>query len=567
MAMLKGQLIDVIIPSYNGKHLLEKHLPSTIKNSLQVNKIIVVDDGSVDGTEKWLKDNYPDVVCLHQSKNQGFTTSVNTGVNFSKASFIVLLNNDVTPLEGYLDKTMEYFNDNNVFAVTFNEKNSSWPVVSWDGKLQFFRSEDKTVPRFSAWASGGSAIFNKKIWDKIGGFNEIYSPAYWEDIDIGYRAWKLGYRIIWDPYSKVLHEHEASYSKLDPRYINGVKQRNELLFNWINISDDDLKRKHLVWLFKHTFSHLGYTRIILSALARLLTLGKKIEFKTTDREVLSLINKPFGDNLDLSVIIVTYKSEGVIKSVLDSLKKTVGTYKFETIVVDNNSSDKSADIASKHSSKPLVIRNKENLGLSKAVNQGIKIARGKYILLLNPDTLPVGQSLKHLIDFAEDHPHLGAVAPRLLDFDGKTQPSCYKFPTIVNAIKQYFLSCKNCFNKYNPGNKTTKVDIAVMAALLIPSSVINRIGGLDERFFLYYEDIEYCRRLWLNHYPVYFYPKPKVKHIHGASGNFKSHLSSPLANSAKIYHGILGSFILNIILWIGQKWQKVKIKYFRKSWR
>jgi GT2 family glycosyltransferase len=96
-----------------------------------------------------------------------------------------------------------------------------------------------------------------------------------------------------------------------------------------------------------------------------------------------------------------------------------------------------------------------------------------------------------------------------------------------------------------------------MAALLVPKSVINQVGGLDERFFLYYEDIEFCRRLHQHNLPVYYLPKAKVKHIHGASGNFGSHLKSPLLKSAQTYYGPTYSAILNIVLWIGHKWQVI----------
>ncbi|HOX96113.1 MAG TPA: glycosyltransferase family 2 protein [Candidatus Woesebacteria bacterium] len=269
--------------------------------------------------------------------------------------------------------------------------------------------------------------------------------------------------------------------------------------------------------------------------------------------------------IDISIIVVGYKSEDTIVPFLDSIQKSRDGLNKEVIVVDNYPADRCVELARKHPLKPKVLVNTENVGLSKAVNWAIKESHGKYILQINPDTRIKGAALKLLFDFAEEHPVLGAVAPKLLYNDGKIQPSCYKFPTIGNALKYYFLGCKNCFNKYYPGNKTTKVDIAVMAAFLIPRTTINQVGGLDERFFLYYEDVEYCRRLHKYGLPVYYYPKAKVMHTHGASGSFSSHLSSPLAKSAKIYHGELGSTVLNTVLWAGQKWQKLlKLLHLRK---
>jgi len=264
--------------------------------------------------------------------------------------------------------------------------------------------------------------------------------------------------------------------------------------------------------------------------------------------------------IDVSIITVGYKSEDTIVPFLDSIKKVSDGLQKEVIVVDNYPADKGADLAEKHSLKPLVIRNTENVGFSKAINRGAKEAKGEYLLIINPDTRIVGKAIKYLLDFAKGHAKIGAVAPRLLNNDGKIQPSCFRFPTVLNAIKYYFFNQKECFNKYNPGNKPVAVDVAVMAAFLIPKSVFNHVGGLDERFFLYYEDVEYCRRLKRLGYPVYYFPKALVKHAHGASGSFKSHLSSPLAKSAQIYHGVLGSALLNFTLLLGQKWQKIKNK-------
>lgn len=260
---------------------------------------------------------------------------------------------------------------------------------------------------------------------------------------------------------------------------------------------------------------------------------------------------------DLSLIIVTYNSAAHIARLLTSIKKQSAGLTVETIVVDNASADRTVDQVLAHPQKPKLIQTRANLGFSKAVNQGIKASTADYIMLLNPDTVLVGKALKILLDYAQTHPGIGAVAPRLLDPAGKPQASAFRFPTVFNAIKTYFFGRKNAFGKYLPPNRTGRIDVAVMAALLIPKAVIDRIGGLDERFFLYYEDIEFCRRLKKHRLPLIYLPLAKVKHVHGASGNFKEHLQSPLAKSARLYHGPLTSFLLNTVLFFGQKYRKV----------
>ncbi|MEK7066493.1 MAG: glycosyltransferase family 2 protein, partial [Patescibacteria group bacterium] len=211
--------IDIVIPSYNAEWLLEKNLPVVIKTSPEVDKIIVVDDGGTDNAPKYMKKWAPQVICIRHEENIGFSKSVNEGVSHSKADFLVFINNDVYPQSGYIQSALKYFQDPKVFAVNFNEENSSWPQVSWhSGKFQFVRGEDKKHPHFSAWPSGGSCILRRSIWDKLGGFNEIYSPAYWEDIDIGWRAWRSGYKIIWAPEPKVVHHHESTFGLKNKQY-------------------------------------------------------------------------------------------------------------------------------------------------------------------------------------------------------------------------------------------------------------------------------------------------------------------------------------------------------------
>jgi len=285
-------LIDIIIPSFNGKYLLEKHLPEIIKNTDQLHKIIVVDNGSTDDTVTWLAQKYPEIEVVRNKTNLGFTKPVNQGVAVSKSEYLILMNNDVHPGKDYLKNIFKFFEDDKLFAVSFNENESSWPLVSWkDGKLQFSRGEDKDHPRYSAWASGGSAIFRRSIWDKVGGLNEMYAPFYWEDIGIGYRAWKMGYKIIWGNSSIVYHQHESTSKKLNPNYVSLIKQRNELLFTWANITDKNLRRSHFMFLLAHTLKHPGYLRVVIAAVARLHANKQSNFFIKSDNDILSLVNQ------------------------------------------------------------------------------------------------------------------------------------------------------------------------------------------------------------------------------------------------------------------------------------
>ena len=288
--------IDLVIPSYQARHLLEKHLPAIYKHSPNLNQVIIVEDGGSDDTPQFLEENYPDIKLLINKQNKGFSKSVNRAVSKSNADFIVLLNNDVEPYKDYLENAFKYFEDDKVFAVNFHEKQSSWPKVSWkNGKLQYTQGEDKKNPRLCAWPSGGSTVLRMSIWRELGGFNEIYSPGYWEDIDLGWRAWKAGYQTIWAPDAYVDHQHESSFKKLDQNYLNLIKQRNELFFHWQNITDRKLALDHFKFLISHTINHPGYSKVIFAAFKQYSKVARnrvknRRAAKLTDKQVLKLVN-------------------------------------------------------------------------------------------------------------------------------------------------------------------------------------------------------------------------------------------------------------------------------------
>lgn len=291
--MSKHSRVDVIIPSYNGKYLLEKNLPYVLKNTPNLGKLIIIDNGSDDDTASWLQEKYPEVVVIRNNSNLGYTKPVNQGVARSDSELFILMNNDVRPGKDYLNNSLSYFSDSELFAVSFNEEGASWPDMSWDGKIQYSNGKDRSRVILSPWASGGSAIFSRSIWDKLGGFDEIYSPFYWEDIDIGYRAWKTGYKIIWVPNSTVIHEHESTAKKLKPSYVSLIRQRNELLFNWLNITDKKFVLDHIGYLLKYTMGNPGYLKIVIYALWRYITHPHlKRSFVKTDIDVLNRISKP-----------------------------------------------------------------------------------------------------------------------------------------------------------------------------------------------------------------------------------------------------------------------------------
>ncbi|KKP39499.1 hypothetical protein A2130_02440 [Candidatus Woesebacteria bacterium GWC2_33_12] len=277
------------------------------------------------------------------------------------------------------------------------------------------------------------------------------------------------------------------------------------------------------------------------------------------------------DKVKLSIIIVNLNTveltEGCIKSIYDHKLN----FSFEVFVTDNGSNDGSVEMLRRYDKKYNnfhTLFNKNNTGYAKANNQGIKKSNGEYILLLNNDTIVYKNSLNNLIKFAEKTPDAGVVGSKLLNIDGTLQMSCFNFPTIKNAILEYYFGKKGLFDKFAPlGSKPSTVDSVVGAVFLITPKATEKVGILDERYWAYFEDIDYCRQCWKQGLKVYYLPESVITHYHGAT--FKKMANEAerwkrLIPSSKIYHGFINHYVINAILWSGQKWQKLLNFYAKK---
>ena len=264
--------------------------------------------------------------------------------------------------------------------------------------------------------------------------------------------------------------------------------------------------------------------------------------------------------MEVSVIIVSYNTKKLTLATIASLYEEGSGVDFEVIVIDNNSQDGSVE-ALKKLSKIELILNKTNTGFAFANNQGIKIAKGKYIFLLNSDTIVKKDALGKLVGFVKEYKDVGVVAPKLLNVDGTVQPSVLRFPTIVNAIRQYWFNQKGLFEKYAPeSDKPIGVESVVGAAFLITPEALKRVGKLDEKYFFYFEDIDYCRRVKRVGLKVYYLPGAEIIHYHGVSGKKIADAANQwrrLIPSSKLYHGVFKHYLLFLIMWFGQKWQKL----------
>lgn len=247
--------VSIVIPNWNGKHLLEKNLPKVIEAAKEA-EIIVVDDGSIDDSVGFLRQNFSNTTVVTKERHEGFASCANAGVEAAKGEIVVLLNTDVVPEKNFLLPLLKHFEDPRVFAVGCMDKSREGDAVVLRGRgiatwqRGFFVHERGEVDHpDTAWVSGGSGAFRKRIWQELGGMDPLFNPFYWEDIDLSYRARKAGYRILFEPKSIVWHFHEEgkirqTFSKFR---VKAIAYRNQFMFIWKNISDIPLLLSHAFW--------------------------------------------------------------------------------------------------------------------------------------------------------------------------------------------------------------------------------------------------------------------------------------------------------------------------------
>lgn len=259
----------------------------------------------------------------------------------------------------------------------------------------------------------------------------------------------------------------------------------------------------------------------------------------------------------ISVIIVAFNNEKTIRSCLGSVIKFADNP--QIIVVDNSSQDKTLEIVDSFLGKITLINPGENLGFAKSNNLGVSQAQGEYLVFLNPDAEVLGRgSLEKLVDVLEKNHDFGLVGPQLILPDGQIQKTTRNLPTPMRAFQEYILGQKGTYNFYLPECKfLCEVESVVGACMAIKKDVFVKAGKFDEKYFLYFEDLELCRSVKKLGLKVGFLPEVKIRHIVGVSGGSKITLSL-LQESAKKYHGLINYLLMEAIFIPGRMMNRLR---------
>jgi GT2 family glycosyltransferase len=543
---------------------------------------LVVDNGS-DTPVNEIIDNHPDVIWLQTGQNLGFTGGFNRGMEYARewgADYLLIINNDTLFGDKLLIKKMLqvlqenpgsgivspkiYFAPGYEFHKSRYTKKDKGKVIwyagagfDWDNVMTVHRGIDEVdsgkydQAEKISFSTACCLLVKREILDKVGYFDEKLF-CYFDDVDwvhrinlAGYSQWYAGNTYIY---------HKASRTAgIGSPFTDYLHTRNRL---WFGLKYAPAKTK----------------LALLREAGRMLLAGRSAQKDgVLDysrgiwgwKEAKKVPDVSFP--LELSVVIVNYKTTDLLVRLLKSIydpKSGFGRIRGggEVIVLDNSPDQPCKEAVLSAFPQIKFISNSVNNGFSAGYNQLIHYSLGKYLLLLNSDIGFKPGGITELLKAVNEMGDRAVYTGKLYFSTGEEQDSCFNLPTVGRAFSQYFMNQPGSYFMFTPkGTRPVKVEGSVMACFLIPRRVINEVGELSEETFMYFEDIDYCRRCRSKGVPVYFVPGAKFIHHHGqASKQAGLDISNRrLVQAAKWYHGWLKYHLLTLVLWAGQKFGRV----------
>jgi len=300
---MKKYPVSIIVPVYKNYEMFFKYLQIN-KEYFSGCEIIIANDYPLENITKPVRKIYPEAIIINNKKNLGFAGNVNKAILKAKRDFVFLMNSDVMLKNDSFLQSLGYFKkDRKLFAVGFAQIEKDGKIVGsnrgyfQNGLINHSHQQptasSKGRPTFGRnfWAEGGSSIFKRKLFVGLGLLDDLYNPFYWEDIDLSYRAWKAGYKILYDHNIQVEHHHESTIGKyFDRSKVLKIAFRNQLIFLWKNLTDKDLIYKHLLNIPRFIVIPGFFDALI--RLPKILISRKKTvkSFNKTDKEILSLFD-------------------------------------------------------------------------------------------------------------------------------------------------------------------------------------------------------------------------------------------------------------------------------------
>jgi GT2 family glycosyltransferase len=259
--------------------------------------------------------------------------------------------------------------------------------------------------------------------------------------------------------------------------------------------------------------------------------------------------------MDLSIVVTSYKNPQLLKVCLDSIKKCTADLECEIVVADSATEEEMEMMMREDYPEVKFFSFKENVGFQALVKKGIENSIGNYMLLLNGDIIVTPDSIQKMLQYIKSNSSIGMVGPKLLNFNGSLQPSCFRFYEPITIVYRRTFLGKFAFakkhldwflmNDYNHA-EVKEVDWLMGSALMVSRQAFEKVGHMDPQYFMYMEDVDWCRRFWENGFKVIFLPQAQMHHYHG-KGSAKG--------------GVIKALLMNKYTWIHIS---SAIKYFKK---
>jgi len=516
--------VSFIIPVFNKIEFIRKCLDAIVKNTLKESfEVIIIDNASTDSTKDFLKCLEGDVKIVTNDKNLGFARACNQGARMASSDYLLFLNNDTEPQKGWLGPLLEVLiRDNSVAAagsklLFSNETIQHAGVVIADNKnvndpllaTHIYAKEPANLPeanqlRTYQALTAACLLIRKSVFNEVGGFDEGYWNGY-EDVDLCFKLQERGWKLVYQPESVVIHHESKSGQE---RFIK---------------VNENIKRLHDKWQGK-----IKPDIIIKEDGSTIVTENNKIKQYSLPNELPTEAANIKSQKL-VSIIMLTWNALEYTQKCIRSIQDYTH-YPYEVVFVDNGSSDGTVEylrkIVKEHPNYKL-IDNQENKGFAAGNNQGVKLASGKYIMLLNNDVLVSEGWLENLVESLERDEKIGMVGPITNSISGRQQVkdvpyademlklqkgTKYKGDIHRNENNSSFFSAsyvvedgffdEKGFHRFAQsirrnfkGRLTPRYRIAGFA-IFMKKSLYEEVGGLDESFGTgNYEDDDLCLKV------------------------------------------------------------------------
>lgn len=261
--------------------------------------------------------------------------------------------------------------------------------------------------------------------------------------------------------------------------------------------------------------------------------------------------------MELSIIVTNYGNPELLRLCLDSIKKCASDVEHELIVADSETKEDTEMMMRESFPDVKFFPDEKNIGFMACAEKGIKHCTGKYILIMNGDIIVTPDSIQKMMETIKNDRTIGMIGPKLLSFNGKLQDSCFRFYQPVTIVYRRTFLGKLPFGKKHldwfimkdyDHKDPKEVDWLMGSVLMISREALEKVGFMDKRYFMYFEDVDWCRRFWENGFRVIYYPLASMHHYHG-KGSAKG--------------GVIKALLMNKYAWIHIS---SSLKYFKKFW-